>query len=421
MLLAILAVGVAFALLSRPYPAVYRYAGGVALAGHLLFSVVVLPALPYEWDIALFHANALRVVAGSPTDPFSSVDAFATFQALAYVIFDADTTVVSVLNGLFAVLTPLPAAAIARRLYPDIDRTDGLVLALLFFPLPFLFASLPMRDALSTLLATVLLALVVRALDERDYWTAVTAVPLWAAVFLLREELALLAVIAAVAGGSALAASRLTDGEVGLRALVPAAVPSGVVGLALFAAVLPVDALNRRLQYRATGGAAYLEGMAYDSWLDVLLAAPIRAVYFQFAPFPLHVGSAFDALAIASLPALVVVSVAAVGSLRETEAREVVAVAVGAFYLAGVVGYGLVDANFGTTVRHRSVFVFLLCVFAAPALEGWYRSLSRSVSRSPSRSLAARTEAAGRRPPEDGEHEQEAQELDSRTEVRGEH
>jgi len=412
-LLAILAVGVAFAFLSRPYPAVYRYAGGVALAGHAAFSVVVLPALPYEWDIALFHANALRVVAGGPTDPFSAVDAFATFQALAYVLFEPDTTVLSVLNGLFAVLTPLPAAALARRLYPDIDGTNGLVLALLFFPLPFLFASLPMRDALSTLLAAVLLALVVRALDERDYWAGVTAVPLWAAVFLLREELALLAVIAAVAGGSALVAFRVAGDEAGLRALVPAAVPSGVVGLALFAAVLPVDALNRRLQYRATGGAAYLEGMTYGSWLDVLIAAPIRAVYFQFAPFPLHVGSAFDALAIASLPALVVVAVAAVGSLRGRETRDVVAVVLGAFYLAGVVGYGLVDANFGTTVRHRGTFVFLLCVFAAPALEGWYRSLSGS--------LAARIEAASRRRPEDGEHEQEAQELDPGTEVRREH
>jgi len=417
MLLAILAVGVAFALLSRPYPAVYRYAGGVALAGHVLFSVVVLPALPYEWDIALFHANALRVVAGGPTDPFSAVDAFATVQALAYVLFEPDTTVLSVLNGLFAVLTPLPAAALARRLYPDTGETNGLVLALLFFPLPFLFASLPMRDALSTLLATVLLALVARALDERDYWAGVTAVPLWAAVFLLREELALLAVIAAVAGGSAIVAVRFTSGEAGLRALVPAAVPSGVVGLALFAAVLPVDALNRRLQYRATGGAAYLEGMTYDSWLDVLLAAPIRAIYFQFAPFPLHVGSAFDALAIASLPALVVVAVAAVGSLREAETRDAVAVALGTFYLAGVVGYGLVDANFGTTVRHRGIFVFILCVFAAPALERWYGSLTRSLHRS----LAARIEATGRRRPEDGEHEQEAQELDPRTEVRREH
>ncbi|WP_435068278.1 hypothetical protein [Haloplanus sp. C73] len=377
MLLAAASVCLLFALLSRPYSTTYRYAGGLALVGHIAFSVGVLPVLPYEWDIALFHTNALRILAGGATDPTSAVDAFATFQALVYAVFGADTTTLSIVNGLLAVLTPIPLAEVARRLYPDLESTDGLVLAILFFPLPFLFASLPMRDALSTLLAVWLLALVVRTFDERDYWAGVSAVPLWGALFMLREELAFIALVAALAGGVV----ALTAGRDGLsiRALVAAAVPAGLVGLGLFATVFPVDSLNRRLQYRATGSAAYLDGMAYDSWLDVALAAPIRALYFQFAPFPLHVSSAFDVLAVLSLPLLVVITVTGAVSLRQRRHQSVVALTLGVFYVAGIVGYGLVDANFGTTVRHRGIFVFLLCVFSAPVFERWYRALYRRV------------------------------------------
>ncbi|WP_122089314.1 hypothetical protein [Halalkalicoccus subterraneus] len=409
MLLAIIAVVLLFTLLSRPYPAVYRYAGALALAGHLLFSVVVLPVLPYEWDIALFHENALRILAGNPTGPFSAVDAFATFQALVYAVFGADTTTLSIVNGLLAVLIPLPAADIARRLYPETDPTNGLFVVLLFFPLPFLFASLPMRDALSTLLAMWLLAIVVRALDEWDYWTGLSAVPLWGAVLLLREELALLAVLAALVGIGVVCIEVFTRREVTPRSLLLAAAPAGIVGLALFATVFPVDSLDRRLQYRAVGGAAYLEGMEYGSWLDVVLAAPIRAVYFQFAPFPFHVSSTFDMLAVLSLPALVVVTATAFVSIRRTETRYVVLVMLATFYVAGIVGYGLVDANFGTTIRHRSIFVFLLCIFSAPVLETWYRSISR------------RIESAFRRRPQHGKQEENAEEFDANPQARDEH
>ncbi len=405
MLLAAAAVVLVFALVSRPYPRSYRRAGAVALAGHLLFAVVVLPALPYGWDIGLFHEYALRVLGGGATSPFSAVDAFATFQALVYAVFGADTTNLAIVNGLLAVLTPLPAATLARRLYPERESTDGLVVVLLFLPLPFLFSSLPMRDALATLLAVWLLALVVRALDDRDPRSGLAAVPLWGATFLLREELALVALLAALAGATVLAVEGATGRDATLRSLLPAAVPTALAGVVLFAAVFPVDALNRRLQYRAAGGAAYLEGASYGSWVDVLLAAPIRAVYFQYAPFPLHVSSAFDAVTALFLPALVVLTVAAWYSLRRVTTTRPVAAALGTFYLAGVVGYGLVDANFGTTVRHRGVFVFLLCVFASPVLERRYRSLRR------------RAETALRGRTHDGEQQEEAEEFDARAEA----
>lgn len=406
---ATVAVVVLFALVARHRSRLYRYAGGIALAGHLLLAVVVLPVLPYDWDIDLFHTTAVSILNGAETNPLSTLDAFGTVQALVYAAFGADPTVLAVFNGLLAVLIPLPMCYVARRLYEPLESTDGLLLVLLFFPFPFLFNTLPMRDALSTLLAVTLLAVCVRAIADRQRWWALTAPPLWGMVFLLREELALLVLLGA--GGALLVATvrEVTGREVSLRSLVLAAIPVGVCGFALFAALFPVDALNSRLEYRAVGGGAYLEFMRYDSWLDVVLAAPVRAIYFQFAPFPLHVDSAFDLVAVLSLPPLIALVVTAYSSLRAVETDSIVEVLLLVVYVGGIVGYGLIDSNYGTTIRHRSVFVFLLAVFGAPVLESWYRSLRR------------RLDDAFDQHRETDEQQREAQELDAGPEVRAEH
>jgi len=198
---------------------------------------------------------------------------------------------------------------------------------------------------------------------------------------LLREELALLILLGVVGALLVAAVRRVVDEDVSLCSLALSSVPVGICGFALFAVLFPVDALNARLQYRAMGGAAYLEFMRYESWLDVLLAAPVRAIYFQFAPFPLHVTSTFDLVAILSLPLLIALAVTAYRSIQAVETDSLVEILLGIVYVGGIVGYGLIDSNFGTTIRHRSVFVFLLAVFSAPILESWYRSLRQRVDK----------------------------------------
>jgi len=365
-----------FALLARGRSRLYRYAGGLALAGHILFALVVLPVLPYSWDIGIFHDVALGILAGGETAPFSPLDAFGTVQALLYAVFGPDPAVLSVFNGLLAVLMALPASYLAGRLY-DTASTDGVVLAVLFLPFPFLFHSLPMRDALAALLALTTLAVCVRVLVDRQYPWAATLPPLWAMVALLREELAVLILLGFAGAALAAGLARVAGREPTLSSLALATIPVGLCGFALFASLFPVGALNERLQYRTFGGAAYLEFMRYESWLDVALAAPVRAIYFQYAPFPLHVDSAFDLAAALFTPVLVVLTVTAALSLRSADTDPLVELLLLVVYGGGVVGYGLVDANFGTTIRHRAVFVFLLVVFSTPVVESRYRSLRR--------------------------------------------
>lgn len=407
--LATVVVACLFALVSRHRSRVYRYAGGVALAGHVFVAVAVVPRLPYQWDVPLFHENAMRILAGGETAPLSVLDAFGTVQALVYALFGADPTTLAIVNGLFAVLIPLPACYLADRLYGSLESTDGLLLVLLFLPAPFVFNSLPMRDALSTLLALALIALVVRVLVDRHFWSAPALPPLWGMLFLLREELALLILLGAAGSVLVAVATELTGRRLSIASLSLVAAPIGLLGVALFSRLFPVDVLNARLQYRSAGGAAYLESMHYESWFDVILAAPIRAIYFQFAPFPLHVDSVFDLLAALSLPLLIVLVTTSFLSLRAAETDPVVEISLLIFYFGGILGYGLIDSNFGTTIRHRILFVFLLGVFSAPVFESWLHSVRRRVD-----------DARGEQRQSD-EKEQETEELDAGAEVGREH
>ena len=348
----------------------YLKLGLVALAGHVVVAVVVVPVVPYTWDFGQFDRAAQEVATGGLPGG-STVASFAAIQGLVYTIFGADQTNIAIFSGFLAVLIPIPVRSIVIRLYDRSLLLGGLTALLLFLPLPFLLLSLPMRDSFSVLLFFTLLAVALRALQEREPLFGFTVVPLWGMLYLVRPELALVSVLGIVAS---LGVMIIRD--LGLNLSIPslAAVLGGIgaVGFGLFAELLySFERVNAELSYRATGGAVYLEGMQYRSWFDFLIAAPGRAIYFQFTPFPLHVESLFHFLAFSATLIVIVLFVSAIRSLYECNYDDIAAVLLVVVYLAGITGYSVINSNFGTNVRHRIVFDFLLIIAAAPVIARW--------------------------------------------------
>ncbi|WP_435066128.1 hypothetical protein [Halobaculum sp. EA56] len=286
--------------------------------------------------------------------------------------------VLSVVNGLCAVLIAVPVADLANRLYPRLESPAGVIVTVLFLPLPFVFLTIPMRDSLSVLLSLTLLAFVARMLDG-DRRVIYPALPLWGCLLLLRPEIAGVIAVAGGAGVAVRIAQRITRRALVVRTLFATGIVSGVFSLLFVGPMLPISSIERRRAFRASGGAAYLEGIGYDNWIELVLATPVRALYFQYAPFPFHISSLFDLVATVMLPILIVLTVAAYRSARECNRDLAVLVLIVVTYFTGIAGYGLIDSNFGTTVRHRIPFTFLLCVLAAPTLEQWWDSLTSRI------------------------------------------
>jgi hypothetical protein len=103
----------------------------------------------------------------------------------------------------------------------------------------------------------------------------------------------------------------------------------------------------------------------------------------------------FDFVTVLMLPVLVVLTVAAYRSAREANRDTAVLVLLLTTYVLGVVGYGLIDSNFGTTIRHRIPFTFILCILAAPTLERWANLLLGTVGVDTTVDGTARAERVG--------------------------
>jgi hypothetical protein len=351
---------------------VFRAAAVIAFLGHVFVSFVMVPEVPYGWDISTFHQTALTLLAGQFPMESSTVASFGTIQALLYVFLPSRPETVGTFNALCAVLVFIPIRYLCKRLYPSSNSDHyGVMVLVLFLPLPFFIQSIPMRDAFTILLFFSLLALALHALLTRQRLFAVTVLPLWGMVFLLRPELALIAFLG-VLTAAITEVFRVTNTNLSIPKLGVVLGAVGAVGFGLFAELLyPFEAVNDELAHRAHGGAVYLDGMQYTSWFDFLLALPGRAIYFQFAPFPLHVESIFHLLAFSATPIVIILFISAARSLYECETDETVAVLLVVVYLAGIAGYGAINSNFGTNVRHRIVFDFLLVLMAAPVIKRW--------------------------------------------------
>ncbi|GAA0668913.1 hypothetical protein ACFQDG_00985 [Natronoarchaeum mannanilyticum] len=388
----------------------YQTATIIGFLGHIFVTLVIVPIVPYGWDIQKFHHVGATLIGGEIPAASTTVTSFGTFQALLYTFFPAQPETVGVFNGLFAVLLFIPIAYLVKQLYPNLPGTPhGSMMLILFLPLQFYLLSIPMRDSLSVLLFFSILALGHYCLSNRNSILALTLPPLWGMMFLLRRELGMIAFLG-LGAATAIEALQATDRDLSISSLTAVLGGIGAVGFGLFAEFLyPLSVVNRSVDYRARGGAAYLEGMQYSSWFDFLLVAPTRAIYFQFAPFPLHVESVFHLLTFTATPIAIVLFVSAARSLYECEYDETTAALLVVVYVAGITGYGVIDSNFGTNVRHRIVFDFLLIVLAAPVVERWALRVREWLGVVPG-------DRGG-----DHEQQQEAQELDSHVNVGGQY
>ena len=361
-----------------------RFALMIAFAGHLFLGLILLPRLPYTWDITLFHRNAIMILRGTVPNFSQSVNSFVSFQAIVYAVIGTDPANLTIVNSGLAVLTPFPMIYLAKKLYPSvIQSTDGMFLLVLFMPVPFFFTTLPMRDALSILMFFSLLALVTSFFAEVWFPSGLLALPLGAALYLLRPELVFITVVSALATFALWILDQISVNEIELSSLLGLLSVPSIFAALILANRIPAGVLNRRVQDRAKGGAAYLDGMAYETGYDILLAAPVRAIYFQFAPFPLHVNAIFDLIVVLMLPILIFLVVSAYRSLVQAETARHVVVFLVLVYLSGVIGYGIFDSNFGTTVRHRIPFTFLLAVFAVPTIQRWELAFRQRFSGTP--------------------------------------
>jgi hypothetical protein len=132
--------------------------------------------------------------------------------------------------------------------------------------------------------------------------------------------------------------------------------------------VISPAALDSYAHARAHGDAAYLVGLHYETWIDVVLYAPIKILYYLFTPFPWQIRGITELIVGITAISLLIATVfvrRGVGMLQNNRDYLIVLLS---YLVTGVVTYAIIEMNYGAAVRRRIQFVPILLLLAVIGL-----------------------------------------------------
>lgn len=130
-----------------------------------------------------------------------------------------------------------------------------------------------------------------------------------------------------------------------------------------------VGGMNQRLRISEDAGSAYLKGVKYSSYVDVIKVMPLASFYFLYSPLPWQVTSPKQALGILDSTWMMLVSwyfLKGIKPLYRRHRRFTLALL--AFLMVGFATSSVLQANAGSAMRHRTMFSFLMFPIAVEAL-----------------------------------------------------
>jgi hypothetical protein len=142
-----------------------------------------------------------------------------------------------------------------------------------------------------------------------------------------------------------------------------------------------VGNMNQRLKISEDAGSAYMSGVKYSSYQDVVKVMPLATFYFMFSPLPWQVTSPKQALGVLDSTWMLLVWWYFLKGIKPLYRRNrKLTLALLAFIIVGFTTSSILQANAGSAMRHRTMFSFLMFPIAVQGLSR-RRQLSRSAVR----------------------------------------
>jgi len=202
--------------------------------------------------------------------------------------------------------------------------------------------------------AVAFIAVALALLQLREQNLLLVAVALWTVV-LVRERFSTRAISATAAG----AVTALAVVAINLREFV-------LIDMVLPARLeqLTPAAFDRYAHRRAKGTAAYLEWFHIESWLDFLLAIPLKLVYYLLMPFPWTWSSVEVALVGLNALALFVALLIGIRGVSDALSEWPETWVLVTYLTIGLLMYSLVEMNYMAAFRRQIQFVPVVVVLA---------------------------------------------------------
>lgn len=371
---------------ARPAVAMPLLAAFALRAAAALSHYYLVPLPDGTADAPKFEAVAwlLAEAPGLPIDNFdyTASYSYSLLMAHLYMLTDRSPLMLQALSVLVGSLCVyLTWRIVAEGWSEAIARPAAWITAL--FPMAIMYSALTMREVYFTLFLLLGLLLAQRWLkQDRLIWLvgAFAAMVIGCVFhFGMIAAIAVLALFVAtravIRGALGLVRGRIDLFALAVLVLVPLVATVLLIAdprLPKFGNVSTLFTPERYLgilEHRMSGDAAYPEWMAAHDGLALIWAIPFRSLYLLFSPMPFDVGSLAHLAGLVDAMLYLALVVAAVFSLMLPRNRAFTFL-LALVLIALVITFGVGTGNFGTALRHRVKFAFVLVAMAAPAM--WY-------------------------------------------------
>ena len=130
---------------------------------------------------------------------------------------------------------------------------------------------------------------------------------------------------------------------------------------------------TREMEWRSSGGSAYLQSMRYDSWIDILRYIPVRFIHFTFGPFIWEIKNIFHLFAFLEAILIIMFFYYTLKTFSKYKNKynfnlQILLLLFGFF---GLISNAIIDSNYGTAIRHRMIYVPIFIIFACRYLRNY--------------------------------------------------
>ncbi len=297
-----------------------------------------------------------------------SVKSYSLFLAFIFFIFGTFPLVAITINVILAVLTGILTFKIALLTFHDkkVAYISGAIV--LFFPSFIAFSSYILRDTLIMFLTFVMIYhFILATKHQRTLYHSFVAIVFFILCSIIRIQNLYLYTAIFILFLMVLylkSNSRLIF-KISFISFICLMLTWIVLRNQDFFFMLATYPMRAK-PYRAIGGAAYLTWMEYNTLFDIVKYMPLRFIYFTFGPFIWNIrhffqlSSAIEGFFI--LIAFIFTILYLLKHLKDSNTN--IKLFLFLFCIIGLVMSSTVDSNFGTSVRHRIIYVIFLFIFS---------------------------------------------------------
>ena len=336
---------------------------------------------PYEWDTDIFtyFAREIQVNILNSNLPYENINesfhilTYSTIQAIISIITNNSEVNMRIFNSFLGAFSGIYIYKMSSIIFKNKNNAILSTIIFLIWPSFILYTSINMREALIIYLTLYILYHAYYFKFKFNKYNLITAFYLMLLILLKIPNLIFFAVIIIIF----LIIKKMVKGKIKwyyASVILIIFILSGLFIIQI--GIVPefgIEQINSQMLERTRGGSQYLVGMEYQNSFDILKYLPIRLIHFLFGPFINNIDNIFMIGAFIDGTLILLMFIYYLYYFFKNKLfynnYELFLIL---YVIIGAAGNAVFDANYGTSLRHRMLYIMILFIYISPIIKRGY-------------------------------------------------